>query len=196
EGDLMNEEAMYSLIKIGTDRTAEVLCADWHSAPEHYKLYASSALQNIHSDLAASRCLDLQAQEGDRDLKVRLLRAALGSFCLDGIEPARQLILQERWDLHQELLAVALLAGVEFPELEQWKAEEYEAVEERRRRRGNWLAPASQGRSQSQRLPAFSALADPAPVLPVTRKEQAGRNDPCPCGSGKKFKKCCLGKEA
>ena len=22
-----------------------------------------------------------------------------------------------------------------------------------------------------------------------------GRNDPCPCGSGKKFKKCCLGKK-
>jgi hypothetical protein len=26
-----------------------------------------------------------------------------------------------------------------------------------------------------------------------TRK--VGRNDPCPCGSGKKYKKCCLGKE-
>ena len=23
---------------------------------------------------------------------------------------------------------------------------------------------------------------------------RAGRNDPCPCGSGKKFKKCCLEK--
>ena len=23
-----------------------------------------------------------------------------------------------------------------------------------------------------------------------------GRNDPCPCGSGKKFKKCCYGKSA
>ena len=23
---------------------------------------------------------------------------------------------------------------------------------------------------------------------------QTGRNDPCPCGSGKKFKKCCLNK--
>lgn len=22
-------------------------------------------------------------------------------------------------------------------------------------------------------------------------KIQAGRNDPCPCGSGKKYKKCC-----
>jgi len=27
---------------------------------------------------------------------------------------------------------------------------------------------------------------------PVTRhEEKVGRNDPCPCGSGKKFKKCC-----
>lgn len=25
-------------------------------------------------------------------------------------------------------------------------------------------------------------------------KKKVGRNDPCPCGSGKKFKKCCLGK--
>ena len=24
----------------------------------------------------------------------------------------------------------------------------------------------------------------------------AGRNEPCPCGSGRKFKKCCLGKTA
>jgi uncharacterized protein YecA (UPF0149 family) len=26
-------------------------------------------------------------------------------------------------------------------------------------------------------------------------KEKIGRNDPCPCGSGKKHKKCCLGKK-
>ena len=24
---------------------------------------------------------------------------------------------------------------------------------------------------------------------------KASRNDPCPCGSGKKYKKCCLAKE-
>lgn len=23
------------------------------------------------------------------------------------------------------------------------------------------------------------------------RKQKIGRNDPCPCGSGKKYKKCC-----
>ncbi|HMA66844.1 MAG TPA: SEC-C metal-binding domain-containing protein [Desulfosalsimonadaceae bacterium] len=27
---------------------------------------------------------------------------------------------------------------------------------------------------------------------PVRRSgEKVGRNDPCPCGSGKKYKKCC-----
>ena len=25
----------------------------------------------------------------------------------------------------------------------------------------------------------------------VVKKEKVGRNDPCPCGSGKKYKKCC-----
>jgi uncharacterized protein len=28
-------------------------------------------------------------------------------------------------------------------------------------------------------------------ALPVTRAPKVGRNEPCPCGSGKKFKKCC-----
>jgi hypothetical protein len=29
----------------------------------------------------------------------------------------------------------------------------------------------------------------------VVKGEKVGRNDPCPCGSGKKYKKCCLAKE-
>jgi preprotein translocase subunit SecA len=28
------------------------------------------------------------------------------------------------------------------------------------------------------------------PVQQVVRGEKVGRNDPCPCGSGKKFKNC------
>lgn len=31
--------------------------------------------------------------------------------------------------------------------------------------------------------------------VPYRRENFVGRNDPCPCGSGKKYKKCCLGKE-
>lgn len=31
--------------------------------------------------------------------------------------------------------------------------------------------------------------------LRLTPKDRIGRNDPCPCGSGKKYKHCCMGKE-
>lgn len=35
----------------------------------------------------------------------------------------------------------------------------------------------------------------PAPKIePYHAPPKVGRNDPCPCGSGKKFKKCCLNK--
>jgi preprotein translocase subunit SecA len=30
---------------------------------------------------------------------------------------------------------------------------------------------------------------------PVKKVEKAGPNDPCPCGSGKKYKKCCMGSD-
>ena len=32
------------------------------------------------------------------------------------------------------------------------------------------------------------------PIADVFKKKKTGRNDPCICGSGKKYKKCCLGK--
>ena len=31
-----------------------------------------------------------------------------------------------------------------------------------------------------------------AMVMPVTPRNKIGRNQPCPCGSNKKYKKCCL----
>ena len=39
---------------------------------------------------------------------------------------------------------------------------------------------------------AFSK-AEPADIEPYIQK--IGRNDPCPCGSGKKYKNCCMLKE-
>ena len=33
-----------------------------------------------------------------------------------------------------------------------------------------------------------------APQDPVKKDKKVGRNNPCPCGSGKKYKKCCLKK--
>jgi preprotein translocase subunit SecA len=32
----------------------------------------------------------------------------------------------------------------------------------------------------------------PGPPAAAVSRRKVGRNDPCPCGSGKKYKKCCL----
>jgi hypothetical protein len=43
----------------------------------------------------------------------------------------------------------------------------------------------------AQPPPADYVPADYAPPQPFIRGPKIGRNDPCPCGSGKKYKKCC-----
>jgi hypothetical protein len=35
----------------------------------------------------------------------------------------------------------------------------------------------------------------PPRLEPVVHGPRVGRNEPCPCGSGKKYKKCCLAKD-
>ncbi len=35
---------------------------------------------------------------------------------------------------------------------------------------------------------------EPHPETTVHTGPKVGRNDPCPCGSGKKYKKCCINK--
>ncbi len=39
--------------------------------------------------------------------------------------------------------------------------------------------------------PVFSAEGEDEPEEPEPAPQKVGRNDPCPCGSGKKYKKCC-----
>ena len=51
---------------------------------------------------------------------------------------------------------------------------------------GRWYYCGEQSR------PIIAAPKASRPVKPYVRTEnKVGRNDPCPCGSGKKFKKCC-----
>ena len=40
-------------------------------------------------------------------------------------------------------------------------------------------------------IEGFAGGKAPARKAPVKKAEKVGRNDPCPCGSGKKYKKCC-----
>ena len=201
-GDLMNEACQRSFIQVGTDAAVEAITADWSSTPWHYKLYTSSSLEHIHSDLVVTRCLELYGQRDNGDILVNLLRAVLTSFSPDGIEPALQFADRHGWELRAEAVALATLTGIAFPELEAWREEERQSAERRKRWHKARAAPAPPVEDEPMRPAEYEPpppavrnpfdLAPPPP--PITRKEKVGRNDPCPCGSGKKYKRCCLNK--
>jgi len=49
--------------------------------------------------------------------------------------------------------------------------------------------------STTQKSSPRSTYKPPDPrIQPVTPRNKIARNKPCPCGSGKKYKKCCLNK--
>ncbi|MFN0112562.1 MAG: SEC-C metal-binding domain-containing protein [Blastocatellia bacterium] len=75
---------------------------------------------------------------------------------------------------------------------ERWQEEkDEEALEETRRTVQRQLAQFSrQSDSRIEPKSFDSSLYSRAPEGNLIRAEKIGRNDPCPCGSGKKYKKC------
>ena len=106
------------------------------------------------------------------------------------------------------LLETCTLTGERFPEYDEWLATEKAEKEEHRRRvkelegdpKGLLLFALEKltGKKAADVVKARPAL-PPTPRLTLPRKPEAkkkvGRNDPCPCGSGKKFKNCCMKKQ-
>ena len=48
---------------------------------------------------------------------------------------------------------------------------------------------------QMKRFEAMAKAWKEAHTQKVRKFDKVGRNDPCPCGSGKKFKNCCINKK-
>ncbi len=90
--------------------------------------------------------------------------------------------------------AIEDLGGEVTPE-QQAKIDRILEPDERRRREFRAALNRLAEQEALETLSAHAARA-PAPEPPPPRAaRKIGRNDPCPCGSGKKYKKCCLGKE-
>lgn len=94
----------------------------------------------------------------------------------------------EQWNVEGQNMKILLAPILAFTEATNWAAHEFETKEETENIRkaitpnvreihAYWLARRNEA----------------SPVSQPFRHEtpRVGRNDPCPCGSGKKYKKCC-----
>lgn len=80
--------------------------------------------------------------------------------------------------LKYEVISVLSKVQVRMPE-------EVEALEQQRREEAERLAQHQQLSHHDE-----NALVTEDPNAPATAERKVGRNDPCPCGSGKKYKQC------
>lgn len=207
-GDLLNEECGEALTRIGTPAMLHAVAEAYPEAPSHFRLYATSPLEYIHSDLTVQKCLLLLPQEKEWDLKQNLAHSLLSHFPQEGIEAVRKMLVGRELDfddrhLRNYLVETCTIMGELFPEYDEWLAEE-KAEKEENSKRLKELA----GDPYGTLAYAFGKVVDKKtdtpqtkpsmPLKPLSSKPEArqkvGRNDPCPCGSGKKFKTCCMRK--
>lgn len=207
-----NDSNVKALRWIGGDDVVRAIAEDWADASPDVRQYGAQVLERIHTDLSAEKCFEFFTAERMPRTQEFLAHALLANFVEEAIEPIRQALLANRWtltpkDLKRRLVATSAVMDKTFPEYEAWH-EECVATEwgnagfSRMRIRRNYREGGGFDDTDtydSNWKPAKKYT--PEPYEPPPRPEpirredpRIGRNDPCPCGSGKKYKKCCLGK--
>jgi hypothetical protein len=212
--DGLNEDTIEALVRIGTAEVIAQLDRRYLTADRNFCRCAVAVLENIHADRSIATLRFWYKHEADTAVRHRILRALVCGFVPDAVEPARQALSADPptldfTHLRIELVAFCTLTGISFPELETWQEEarrdysgetsgsdeEHEWDEERWGVEEGWD---EEGEGDDAPLlglgPDHDEPDEPSGRI-VNTDPRIGRNEPCPCGSGKKYKKCCLRKK-
>jgi len=220
----VSDSCITALSRIGGDEVVRVIADQWPGADEEFRVSATNVLEHIHTDLSVEKCLEFLALEEDSDTRLFLGHALLSHFSDEAVEPIWKLIMEEElepdeFDLRFHLVAACTIMGQSFPDHDEWykhavetnwgwhdhepgrirehfianDEEEYDEDEDWEEEDWDEESEEEFAYDEEDFLPPASETISLQPF----RNELArtGRNDPCPCGSGKKFKNCCLKKQ-
>ena len=208
--DWYNDSIGSAITSIGTPEAFRQVIESYPDRAWYVRNYLTLPLESIHFDGVAERILPLIDREPDDGLKVQLAIAMSAQFDDFAIESARKIYREypedpERHAIIEKLYALVCVADIDLPEKEVWGR----AIENdwKRFRESDGLPSRplatiakSSARSNNQntkkrtRSAPFSQpnLIDSSIKKPQRKAERVGRNDACPCGSGLKYKKCCM----
>jgi hypothetical protein len=168
DDDILLEEVSAALISFQSNDVIEAvkpLLPNSNSV-----IYASSIVENIKMKEAVEALREAYRQvteESDKDIVFEALCHQLSSEALPEINTHMELEYSSGMvDIEQVLYGYYTIMGLDHPYLEVWRKVAMDQESDFRQRS-----------EQSTK--------------PVVKETKVGRNDPCPCGSGKKYKKCC-----
>ncbi|QDS94562.1 hypothetical protein FF011L_33410 [Roseimaritima multifibrata] len=197
-----------AITNIGTPDAHQKVIEFYLGQPRNVRIYLESSLEHIHYPAAAKNLLPLLKSVKDSESKVQLAITMVSQFDDIAIEPAIKVYAENPQDgdrhvIIDKLNAFAYVAELEFPDL----------VTERRNAESVWMIQLANMRDLNAKRCAEGIQPDQIEIHHVgpegdlltqdfttsdtpriTKSDRVGRNDPCPCGSGLKYKKCCINK--
>lgn len=183
EWDWWSESIQTALKRMRSPEALEVCAALYPKLPWHGRLYMTEVFATGCVPEIENALVQLTNREHEEDLRVQLgyALAVLGTPTAQSL--AREIYNEdpsdpERLEIVEVLYPQYSILGIDEPEMPRWRAK-MEAMQ-----------------AKTKRLSSFNpaGLAFPAATPSATSKPALGRNDLCSCGSGKKYKKCCIDK--
>jgi len=170
--DTLLEEVAEALIRFQSDKVVEEVSP--YLKKGESIIFATSIIENIKTDKAVESLREAYRQTNDiddQDLIIEALCHQLSREAFPEInEHMEKGYLSHYVDLEMTAYSYCSILGLDNPQIELWReaAMEREMYAKNVSKQGSLLSPA-----------------------PIRNDNKVGRNDPCPCGSGKKYKKCC-----
>lgn len=168
EENFLMQELTKTLIKIGTPEV--ILAVEKYVLKEETSHYAIAVLGNVKHLAAEEVLLRKFELTADKSMQTVLADALCSQLSSKAI-PKVVALIEEGYDemivdLKEPLYANCVINEIDHPKLASWKKDLIGKDEYR----------------ETQRIESIKLQAE---------RSKIGRNEPCPCGSGKKFKKCC-----
>jgi hypothetical protein len=182
DDDVFTDVATEALVEIGTEEVVKALQPIIFD--DNVAFFVIDILKKIK--LEQTEAVLIQAfDEAERlDIKTLLAKALCEQLSKVAISKIESLIeegyAEDMTDLVEPLYCNCVVNGVAHPKLEEWQ----QAIEEKR------LAQL-QRQAELDKMTKENSLMTKSKPKVQGQGGEIGRNEPCPCGSGKKYKKCC-----
>jgi hypothetical protein len=216
DSDYLRERLGDALVEIGDMEVITRMEQVFSDMPWDAQIYMPTVLGRIKRPESDVALLGLLQRHGDLESVPTFVACALCELCTtqpEALQLLSEMVETEDYDatlvdLEEHFFALSSMVGFEIPDAPRRRRElvarldriernierimplfEQEPPPDKRVREAVFESP------EAPAFPTQGASASEFDSQPIRRgAPKVGRNDPCPCGSGKKYKKCCMGK--
>jgi len=174
-GDSLSEIASRELIEIGGESLIALIEKNYEKAPGNIKVSLIYILDGVKLKSSEELLIKIYEREEDELLKTQLVFALLNHLSKKAIP----LLLEglKKDPFYKTHYMEGLIVLHKLYDIENEKLNEWERLVQENNEKSNAM--------QFKKIEKETF---------VSTDKKVGRNDPCPCGSGKKYKKCCINK--